>query len=812
MERLTALQRLLSGRSRLRVLHVTRGLFGPDGPPPTLAGARMASFVRMLGAEHTRVSATVLDTDLPADRVREITDRILAEWHADDPYGEVCYRDGVRHHPRLSPLNIDHREPRLDPDAVYLVTGGTRGLGARVARHLVSRGARKLALLGLRPLPSRDRWRRADLPEAEAEAIRNVQELERGGARVMLHAGPLTRRAELSAFLSEVRVALGDIDGVVHCAGRSSQGRPSFVHKHPAEIETALEPKVDGLEILAEECAEDRLSFVVLFSSICAAVPKLAAGVADYAAANTFMDLFTGYQLRTGRTSFRLRSTGRSGGNPVARGPSRMSARRWASPRSATRTGCACWTGCSRCLPAPRSCPARRSTARSTPRRCSHPRWSHGSQSSSVPVSQPGSVHVSQPTPALQATSVPASQPTSAAVQLTPVSDPTSAAVQSATEPPSGRFGRGCSAASGRTGRVARDAVLADHRHSEDALDPTVEFGDLGVESVMLAELVQRIEEKLGINLDPSTLLDYPTLLELSDHLRETHGAPDENEGQEAGTVVTDPGTDPVLSDRSMPARSEVDGKVAVIGMACRFPGATDVAAFWDNLTEGRCAVGEVPLSRWDPRPRYRPEPHLGSSISKWGGFVEGIEDFDPSYFGMKDDEARTLDPAIRMFLESCATSLSDAGYEGKELWGRRVGIFAGARMSDYGRRVGIRPGGLASDQNFIAARVAHHFDFRGPNLVVDSACSSSLVAVQLACQSLLAGESRAGAGGRRRGAPRRGAVPAAQRGDGALARRGAVTPSTSEPTASCPARGAAWSCSSALGAARWPTATASTR
>ncbi|HEX8109416.1 MAG TPA: polyketide synthase, partial [Kofleriaceae bacterium] len=166
--------------------------------------------------------------------------------------------------------------------------------------------------------------------------------------------------------------------------------------------------------------------------------------------------------------------------------------------------------------------------------------------------------------------------------------------------------------------------------------------------------------------------------------------------------------------------------------------------AFWTELRAGRCAITEVPAGRWRADLLYRPQLEAGKTISKWGGFLDAIEDFDPGYFAMTDEEATCLDPAVRLMLEGIEACLADAGYTAPEVGGRAVGVFAGARVSDYWRRTGSRTGsaGFGADQNFIAARIAHHLDLGGPCFVVDSACSSSLVAVQLAARSLLAGES----------------------------------------------------------------------
>jgi acyl transferase domain-containing protein len=171
-------------------------------------------------------------------------------------------------------------------------------------------------------------------------------------------------------------------------------------------------------------------------------------------------------------------------------------------------------------------------------------------------------------------------------------------------------------------------------------------------------------------------------------------------------------------------------------------PGARTVATFWRNLVEGRCAVTEVPADRWDTAAHYRPEYEPGRSTGKWGGFLDGLDLFDPGPFQLGDDEATVLDPGIRLFLEATRDCLADAGYRGEELRGRDVGVFVGGRISSYPLRAPLRPDVLQSDQNFLAAQVAHRFDFRGPGLVVDSACSSSLVSVQLACRSVLSGET----------------------------------------------------------------------
>ncbi|WP_223206495.1 non-ribosomal peptide synthetase [Streptomyces xanthii] len=703
--------RALRGRG-CRVLHVTEGLHAPSGGTPSLAGARMAGFVRMLDAEYRRVTGTVLDLDLEACGPQAAAGHIVAEYAAAHGPREVSVRAGVRHRADLVVLPDDGDRPlRPDPYRTYLVTGGTRGIGARVARLLVRRGARRIALTGARPLPPRDRWPLLDRGTPEAETAALVGELESLGAQVLVHSGPLSERERTDAFLRQVRERLGPVGGVVHCAGRAPVGRPSFIGKDLADFAPVLEPKTTGLEVLDELCADDRPDFFVLFSSLSALAPGLAAGVLDYAAANAFLDCYADHRARSGRPGFRSvawptwsesgMGTDRPDGcAPVGVGP--------LGDEEGLRA-------LERVLALPAGLPARVAVCPPLAGVPADPALLLGSRDGADAGAGTDPATVSGP--------VPEPEPSPAgAVQPPPPVPEESLMAQPVAGPP-------------WLAAVFSELLAIP----EDALDPTALLGDLGVESVLLGEILLRLEERTGLSLDPAILLDHPTLDRLGRHLLSL-GVP---AGPPAAPEqpVTAPAPAPAVPGAPV---ADTAGKVAIVGLACRFPGAQDAAAFQRNLLDGVCSVTEVPASRWDTGSLYRAEPEPGSSISKWGGFLDGIEDFDAEAFGMGEDEARCLDPAVRLFLEGSADCLADAGYEPRELAGRDVGVFAGARLSQYGRRVGERRGavGMGSDQNFIAARVAHHFDLHGPNLVVDSACSSSLVALQLACRSLLDGES----------------------------------------------------------------------
>lgn len=186
---------------------------------------------------------------------------------------------------------------------------------------------------------------------------------------------------------------------------------------------------------------------------------------------------------------------------------------------------------------------------------------------------------------------------------------------------------------------------------------------------------------------------------------------------------------------------------IAIVGMGCRFPGADSPAAFWDLLRKGEETISEIPPDRFDLEALYHPEPATpGRVMSKWGGFLEGIDRFDASFFGISPREAAYMDPQQRLLLEVAWEALEDAGQVvGDEE--AEAGVFVGLWLNEYESRMFEATEELGfymttgSGRYAASGRLSYALGLRGPSLTVDTACSSSLVAVHLACQSLHAGE-----------------------------------------------------------------------
>lgn len=264
-----------------------------------------------------------------------------------------------------------------------------------------------------------------------------------------------------------------------------------------------------------------------------------------------------------------------------------------------------------------------------------------------------------------------------------------------------------------------------------EAIDIRAPFSTFGLSSLDMVSLSGDLEEWLDQRLDPTIAYDHPTILALSRHLAQEASTA---ENATAGNHPRETGTEPI----------------AVIGIGCRFPGADDPAAFWQLLHDGVDAIREVPADRWEKQAFYHPDPSVpGKAISYWGGFLDGIDLFDPFFFGIAPVEAEIMDPQQRLLLELAYEALDDAGQVRTALDGTDTGVFVGISVNEYTHLQFSDPtritahSGTGSALAIAANRISYFFNFRGPSIAIDTACSSSLSAVHLACQSLRNGECR---------------------------------------------------------------------
>ena len=187
--------------------------------------------------------------------------------------------------------------------------------------------------------------------------------------------------------------------------------------------------------------------------------------------------------------------------------------------------------------------------------------------------------------------------------------------------------------------------------------------------------------------------------------------------------------------------------EIAIIGMGCRFPQGETPSAFWQLLSDGVDAISEVPADRWNIDELYDPEPVTpGKMNTRWGGFLEQVDGFDPLFFNISPREAERIDPQQRLFLEVAWEALENAGVAADKLAGSLTGVFAAMAVVNYDQllyknvadleRISAYDG-IGTTLSLASSRLSYLLDLKGPSLAVETACSSSLVAVHLACQSL---------------------------------------------------------------------------
>jgi amino acid adenylation domain-containing protein/non-ribosomal peptide synthase protein (TIGR01720 family) len=261
-------------------------------------------------------------------------------------------------------------------------------------------------------------------------------------------------------------------------------------------------------------------------------------------------------------------------------------------------------------------------------------------------------------------------------------------------------------------------------------IDVRAPLAHYGLDSLMAVSLSEELGTWLDCHISPTVVYDYPNIQAIAEYFVEYSESKNKS----------------ITALKKQEIKNEA---IAIIGLACRFPEAESPEEFWQLLHDGRDAITEVPASRWEVNAFYDPNQAVaGKMNTRWGGFIEHVDQFDSAFFGLFPRETETIDPQQRLVLEVSWEALENAGIPIEQLAGTQTGVFIGISSNDYHRlqiTSGITPNayfGTGNAQSIAANRVSYLWDLQGPSWTVDTACSSSLVAVHQACQSLRQGES----------------------------------------------------------------------
>ncbi|MFJ1863541.1 SDR family NAD(P)-dependent oxidoreductase [Streptomyces sp. NPDC088097] len=673
------------------VFATTRAVAVTPGEDVTgLSGAPVWGLIRSVQSEHPdRVGLVDLDGTPAAEAL------LSAALATGEP--QIAVRGAALHVPRLTrerpPAPGENTAsdraataPALDPRGTVLITGGTGGLGALFARHLVTAyGARHLLLTSRRGPAT---------PGADALAA----ELLSLGAEVTLVAADAADPDDVAALLAGIDPA-HPLTAVIHTAGVLDD---ATVEQLTAErLAAVLRPKVDAAWHLHDQTRALDLAAFVLFSSVSGITGT--AGQANYAAANTYLDALAAHRRARGlaATSLAWGLWDATHGMGAQLGDGDLA--RWARAGVAPLTPEAGLALFDTALAegAALAVPARLEPARL--------RAAGGTQ------------------PALLRGLVRSRRTARAAAGAG--ADGSGWAGQLAALPAEDR--------EAAVRELVRSVVSAVLGHTDThRVDPDKSFNELGFDSLSGVELRNRLNSATGLRLSATTVFDYPSPTALAAHLYER-----------TARAAEPAASAPVARRRPAGASDE---PIAIVGMACRFPGGVSSPEdLWRLVAEGTDAITEFPANRgWDLDSLYDPDPeHIGTSYTRHGGFLHDADRFDPAFFGMSPREATATDPQQRLLLETAWETFESAGLDPAVLRGTSTGVFAGAMYDDYASRLAKSPeqfegfllaGNLSS---VVSGRLAYTFGLEGPAVTVDTACSSSLVALHLAANALRQGE-----------------------------------------------------------------------
>ncbi|MFL0799417.1 MAG: amino acid adenylation domain-containing protein [Agarilytica sp.] len=282
----------------------------------------------------------------------------------------------------------------------------------------------------------------------------------------------------------------------------------------------------------------------------------------------------------------------------------------------------------------------------------------------------------------------------------------------------------------------------------EESIDPDVAYSDMGFTSSHLTEFSQALSEEFGMETSPVTLFDYHTLRLLAAHIEKTISSSDLPDNTKEQTPINiDDKSDKAFKSEVSDRNNLPDGGVAIVGISGQFPGAENIGKFWQCLADGDSQVGGS--QRWDID-KLKNRFSLSNDTAKnfKGGFIDGVDYFDCSFFGISPKEAEQMDPQQRLTLTHTWKAIEDSGHSPDELKGTDTSVYIGVCDSGYESVLNdsdVEVEAFAAtglSKSVIANRVSYFFDFNGNSQPVDAGCASALVAIKHACNSILCGDS----------------------------------------------------------------------
>jgi acyl transferase domain-containing protein/enoyl-CoA hydratase/carnithine racemase/acyl carrier protein len=658
------------------------------------------------------------EAKLTADELSEqLIDNQLASHNS-----VIKYEGSIRHVLQWQTCQYDlsttaSKKDSFKNSGIYLITGGLGGLGLLFVKEIFQKAPEAKIILTGRSALDEEQWRTKKKVILDGLSVHSEQ--------LDYQQLDICNITQVKQLIHSIIIKHKQLNGIIHSAGMVLDN--FILNKTPVEFSRVLEPKVTGTFNLDQASQNIDLDFLMLFSSVTSSLGN--SGQADYATANGFMDQFASYR------------------NHLVEKKSRQGL-----------TLSINW-----------------------------PLWKDGGmgidQSSLEVMQEVTGMHLMQTEAGFQAVYQSFEQEYSQAMPL----EGNLAQIQHVLTEPLHKISE-----QSPNAMLKEEAVFVEQNSSitdtsnllektqdylrkqlsvvlklpSHKIDPQASMESYGIDSILSMKLTNQLEKTFG-SLSKTLFFEYQSIFELSEYFIKANSAKLKTLFAVVSNQVSLPKTivrtqERLTSNKRSSIQSVLTNKVvstekiAIIGLSGRYPQSFNIEEFWRNLREGNDCIREVPTERWDWQTYYTEDrSKSGQHYSKWGGFIEGVDEFDPLFFNISPREAKYIDPQERLFLQHAWMAVEDAGYtrsslqksyEQDDLPGQ-VGVYVGVMFSEYqllssevdasDQRMGFA-GNLAS----IANRVSYVLNLHGPSMIMDTMCSSSLTSIHTACQDLKHGHT----------------------------------------------------------------------
>jgi polyketide synthase PksN len=660
-----------------------------DAPHPLYAA--LSGFIRTIALENTRLKCkTIVLPDLS-----QFVDIIKTELQTEDH--EVSYHDQKRW---IKKLNEDQSteatniEQLLKPNGVYLLTGGTGGLGLIIADYLIQKVNARLILTG-----------RSELNQHQKDKIKS---LEDKSARILYIQADISKRSHVENLVQQATSHFKEINGVIHAAGQISD---AYITKKKIEaLRSVLAPKVLGTIFLDDALKSEPLSFFVMFSSITSVMGN--AGQSDYAYANSFMDHFAHLRekwrlnnQRHGKTLSINWPLWESGGMSINDQVRHLIEKTMGLLPLNSAQGCDAFTkALSKNYPQILIASGDKKKIRKS---------LHILPEKSEIVTKPTTKHSQSVLSTLQ------KQLASMASDILSIDIQDISINEDISE-----YGFDSINFTELANRI-NDTFQIE-------ITPVIFYEYPSLEALsekLLKDFTSRISSILG---EDHTTSQPEDLHITTDAITQS-------------TEVNHRFQNYSIDDTPEKVFEQIS--IAIIGMSGVMPQSRDLNTFWKHLEAGDDLISEVPSDRWDWKAYYG-DPDLDGNKTrcKWGGFMPNVDQFDCLFFGISPREAELMDPQQRLFMQTVWKTIEDAGYRASDLSGSKTGLFVAVSSNDYFEmfnrmNMPIDPYfSTGMSHSVLANRISYLFNFHGPSEPVDTACSGSLIAIHRAVEAIRSG------------------------------------------------------------------------